>query len=1132
MNKQLFNDNWQFARTDLNGKLGDVTSWQNVDVPHDWLIYDTKNLYLAGIGWYKKSFEISDLNANDYYAIRFDGVYQDTTVFINNSPAFEWKNGYTTFEFDATPFLTNGVNEIIVRVNYESPNSRWYSGAGIYRNVWLKQGSKDHFISDGIYITPVKIENDIWNVEIDSQLMVCTKDDYKVIHTILSAAGDIVATGEDTSMNNDTNSQTLQVKNPLLWDVGQGNLYTVRSELVKDAQVVDVDENRFGFREVEMSPDGGFVINGRRIKLFGVCQHHDLGALGAAFNKVAQKRQFELLLKMGMNAVRTAHNVPATEFMELADEMGIIVCSEILDMWKNKKTTYDYARFFDEWIERDMASWIRRDRNCPSVVMWSIGNEVSDTHVDESGIQTTKMLMDLVKLHDPKGHAPATFGSNYLPWENTQKCGDVIKLVGYNYAEKYYEDHHTKYPDWTIYGSETASTVQSRGVYKFPLAQSLMADDDEQCSSLGNSSTSWGARSTEGCIIADRDATFSLGQFIWTGTDYIGEPTPYHTKNSYLGQIDTAGFFKDTAYIYQGAWTDFKTTPFVHIFPYWDFSPGQLIDVRVATNLPKVELFLNDSSLGMTEIDHQHGAQLVANYQIRYTVGVLTAKGYNEDNEIVATQTIHSFTDAKILTLSTEQNQVLANGEDLIFVEINTEDANGNYVANANNRVNVQVSGAGRLIGLDNGDATDYDSYKGTSRRLFNGKLLAIVAPNFEAGDIQINAESIGLEPATIKIQSLPTKIPLGVNRTLVENSKSPKNNEIPIRKIELTPQKSNELNSECFETTVTAKIFPENATYDDLTWRVTNAAGIDSTIATVEIIDDKTVKVVAHGDGVFYLRCMTNNGAAKPRLISQLDFTATHLGDAYLNPYDFISGGLYTRSNIDLTNGNDRGVATDRELESHVIFDKINFGEIGSDTITLPLFPLLHNTFPIEIWEGIPNEGELIDTVYYDLGSTWNTYKEKTYKLPRKIKGLTTLSFVLKQKVHIKGFSFTAPQKAFEQLFAKDFNFISGDTFQVHDDIVANIGNNVTLIYNDMDFSQHRPTKLEICGTTPLDINTIQIRISDGEKESVQVVEFRKSAEFEVQTFDIEPVDINGQVSFIFLPGCNFDFKWFKFIK
>lgn len=301
------------------------------------------------------------------------------------------------------------------------------------------------------------------------------------------------------------------------------------------------------------------------MKLHGSCEHHDNGCLGAVSNRAAILRRFRKLREMGVNAIRTSHNMPAQEFMELADEFGMLILSEGFDMWERSKTDYDYARFFDEWVEKDVASWVRRDRNHPSIIGWSIGNEIFDTHADERGQEVTSLLRRLVKLHDPQGNGYVTFGSNYMQWENGQKCADILKLAGYNYGERLYNEHHEAHPDWAIYGSETASVVQSRGIYHFPLSQTVLADDDEQCSSIGNSCTGWGAKNTEECIIKDRDAEFCAGQFIWSGFDYIGEPTPYSTKNSYFGQYDTAGFPKDSAYVFRAEWTDYKKAPFVHI---------------------------------------------------------------------------------------------------------------------------------------------------------------------------------------------------------------------------------------------------------------------------------------------------------------------------------------------------------------------------------------------------------------------------------------------------------------------------------------------------------------------------------------------------------------------------------------
>jgi beta-galactosidase len=381
-------------------------------------------------------------------------------------------------------------------------------------------------------------------------------------------------------------TQMINLSSPEVWDIDSPVLYTLRTELISKGTVLDEAINQFGFRTIQFDPEKGFLLNDRKVKLHGVCQHHDLGALGAAVNRTALRRQLTLLKEMGVNAIRTSHNMCAVELLELADEMGILINAESFDMWERPKNKYDYARFFKDWVEKDVANWIRRDRNHPCIILWCIGNEIYDTHADEHGQETTRNLMNLVQKHDPYHNAWVTIGSNYMPWENAQGCADIVKLAGYNYAEKYYDAHHDKYPDWIIYGSETGSIVQSRGIYHFPRSEAILCDDDEQCSSLGNSITSWGARSIEKCILDDRDASFSAGMFIWSGFDYIGEPTPYHTKNSYFGQLDTAGFQKDSFYVYQSAWTDYRKAPMIHLYPYWDFNEGQRIDIRVCSNAP------------------------------------------------------------------------------------------------------------------------------------------------------------------------------------------------------------------------------------------------------------------------------------------------------------------------------------------------------------------------------------------------------------------------------------------------------------------------------------------------------------------------------------------------------------------
>ena len=1048
-NMKLFNDGWQFTK-------GEPVNFLPVELPHDWLISDVNNLHESGIGWYRRELDTSFLKEGQRLFLRFDGVYMDSTLYVNNRCIGQWKYGYTAFEFDITDFLHKGdSNTILMKVDYKAPCSRWYTGAGIYRDVYLKVKNACHFVSDGIYITTGKRDNH-WFYEVDSEVETLGKP-YEVKHTLLAADNEIIA-----------------------WDIENPHLYTLRSELIVDGIITDTEYTSFGFRTIDFSSDRGFFLNGRHVKIKGVCLHHDLGSLGAAVHPDAIRRQFTLLRNMGVNALRTAHNPPAKVFMDIADEMGFLVMSEILDMWKQPKNTYDYSRFFEDWIEKDVASWIRRDRNHPSIIIWSIGNEIHDTHLDAvTGAEIMQRLISMVKTHDYNGHAPVTLCSNYMSWENTQKCADIIKLIGYNYGEALYENHHALHPDWIIYGSETCSTVQSRGVYHFPLNKSILADDDLQCSALGNSTTSWGAKNVETCISADLNTPYSLGQFIWVGQDHLGEPTPYHTKNSYLGHIDTAGFPKDSYYVFQAAWTNYQEAPMIHVFPYWDFSPGQLIDIRVCSNAPRIELFFNNVSKGIVTLDDR----FIANWQLPYSPGTLRAVAYDENGKVIAEESKHSFEDVRNLHL-----QYDTFGE-LVFVTIIAVDEKGNTVENANSRVRVTVEG-GTLLSLDNGDSTDYDQYRTDSKRLFNGRLLGIVKAHNS---------------------SRPR-----VTATLDDSV-------IPIRKIELS----------VYGYSVIANIYPENATYGDLYWRLTDAAGIDSPLGSLSISEDgRSATVIPKGDGDVFVRCGAKNGLEHLSIISQQAISITGIGKAFIDPYKFVSAGLYNSSNVELTSGNERGVATLRHGESHLGFKDVDFGDYGSDEITLPLFPLEKEPFTFEIWEGMPLEnGDRLCTVTYDKGSVWNTYQEVTYKLPRRIRGVTTLCLVFRNKVHIKGFIFRTYNKAYQRLAASEYDTIYGDTFTVNGNAIESIGNNVSIIYENMDFGDTGTSSVSLCWRSGTPVNSIHFVFTEGDEKIQRMVFAGGSQDYTSTVFPLgETITGKKTISLIFLPGSNIDIAWIQF--
>ncbi|WP_150274378.1 glycoside hydrolase family 2 TIM barrel-domain containing protein [Paenibacillus tepidiphilus] len=1158
--KRKINSGWHFSKQPLQTAFAAVEAlaaeaWQPVSLPHDWLIYDTLNLYEDGEGWYRKVLTLAELPAQGRLALRFEGVYMNSKLYVNGQFAGEWKYGYSTFEFDITPFLQEGDNLIVVQVIHESPNSRWYSGAGIYRSVWLKSYPDTHLAPDGIYIAARPAAGESWTLDVESELIAGSRNSSSgplvLRNSVEDPEGNVVTAVEEAipavqaGRDEATPVRTrMTVNSPQLWDIEAPQLYTLRTELLDGGEIIEEESQRFGFRTFELDSQRGFFLNGRPLKLQGVCQHHDLGSLGAAVNKTALRRQLALLQEMGVNAVRSAHNMPAVELMELADEMGILIVSEAFDMWERPKTPYDYARFFPEWWKRDIASWVRRDRNHPSLLMWSIGNEIYDTHADVRGQEITRELMNEVLLHDPRVNAFVTIGSNFMPWENAQKCADIVKVAGYNYGEKYYEQHHREHPEWFIYGSETCSTVQSRGVYHFPLAQPILADDDEQCSSLGNSSTSWGARSTEACIISDRDASFSLGQFLWTGFDYIGEPTPYHTKNSYFGQIDTAGFPKDSFYIYQAEWTDYRSHPMIHIFPYWDFSEGQLIDVRVTSNAPRIELFLNGISQGTFDIDHAHGKQLVGNWQVPYTPGVLRAVAYDEEGRIIATGEQASFGDAARLVLTPDKTTLSADGCDLIFVTVTAEDTAGRTVENANNRVYFRVEGPARLVGLDNGDSTDYDAYKGVSRRMFSGKLLAILAATRNAGPVTLHAFSPGLAAGEAALQSVLPVLPVQEDEdgylyadcpleacAAAEVLSDLQEIEIPVRKLEILCPEGNRITPDRPEVPVRVKLHPENATYREVEWRITNAAGIDANNAAIQVHGGEAV-IRALGDGDVYIRCGTANGGDGVRLYSQMEFKLTGFGQPFLNPYELVSGGYHSAASRNLTNGNERGAATARDGESLIHFERIDFGEYGADEIVLPIFSLDSEEFPIEIWEGLPGEpgAERVAEVRYQKPTQWNVYQEETYKLPRRLRGITSLTFVLRRKIHLKGFRFLPKPKAFETLSALENSRIYGDSFTVTENAIEGIGNNVSLVYEGMDFGGDGATRLTICGRSALEHNTLHFLFSGEDGDAKQLIEFAGADEYTEREFLLEPVTGRQTVTILFLPGSRFDLQWFRF--
>ncbi len=1153
------NSEWLFFKQPLSDTTTTLPAQNDsrfypVNLPHDWLIANSADHYENSEGWYQKTISSDilpfDASSDDDWLLYFEGVYMDCTIFVNGMQAGEWKYGYSSFEVRLTPFLKTGENTILVHVRYQSPNSRWYSGAGIYRSVWLKKVPAVHIASDGIAAETHLIENGKWSLCMHTTLekdgvqqsakdFFASENDNKSTSLSLSFC---VQTLDGTVILSEIPEDTpVTLTNIKPWDINEPNLYKIVCTLSENGTAIQTETITTGFRTTRFDTNEGFFLNDVHIKLKGVCQHHDLGALGSAVNRSAIKRQLTILKSMGVNAVRTTHNMPAVELLELADEMGILIVDEAFDMWEMSKTTYDYARFFKEWSARDVKSWICRDRNHPCVILWSIGNEIYDTHANEHGQEITRYLKEQVLLHDPYGHALPTIGSNFMQGENARKCADILKIAGYNYAERLYNKQHADHPDWVIYGSETSSTVQSRGIYHFPLAKPLLTDDDGQCSSLGNSTVNWGAKNQQFCAVSDLHMPFSLGQFLWSGFDYIGEPTPYQSRNSFFGQIDTAGFPKDAYYFYQSVWTDAKTNPMIHILPYWDFNPGQMIDVRVYTNAPKAALFFNDTLIGEKKLAHTQEDNIIADWSLPYKKGVLTAIAYDEAGNEIARDTKHSFGDASSLRLSADRLEVPANGEELIFVTIDALDADGYPVDNATNRVHVTVEGEGLLAGLDNGDSTDYEPYKGDCRRLFSGKLLAIIAPTLNAGTITITASSDGLKDAVLTLNTVACKNRCSDDLHIMTITRDPLADavshatDIPVRSITLSCEDSCILTASKPSAVISAVTHPANATAQPLDWKVTNAEGVVVPYATLEQIDDTHIRILAFADGSFFVRCSVTNGRGCTALYSMLEFKAEQIGTMNLDPYSFTVGSLYTYAEGEVANGNAHGAATGSEGTTSITYGPFDFGTFGTDTVTIPIFETESQPVDLTFIEGKTKSkpGTILCTGRYDKKMIWDQYQEETFTLSKRLKGVTTFTIqVTDRKLHIGGLTFHKLEKAWATLAASDIDRIYGDAFCRTDDAITGIGNNVTIEYTDMDFGDETSAVIEITGRSPIAKNTIHVRTSNGTEEALNIAEFTYSEDYTTKCFPVNVLSGSQTVTLLFLPGSNFDLKSIRFIK
>ena len=1120
--EQRLNDGWFFAKLPNGSTLSDARKapCEPVDLPHDWLIWQADDLYESADAWYSRKLIIPETPDEAQRILHFDGVYMDCDVIVNGEAAYTHPYGYTAFYVPLNGKVQPGENELMVHIRHRSPNSRWYSGSGIYRDVTLLTLPANHLVPDGIMLKTEPGPDRTWTVRVTAET--AGEDGVGFHCTVTDPEGRNA--GEADGMSRSGRIETsVCIQDGRTWSPGKPELYRFSILYGEDVRSIS-----FGLRSVAMDPEHGFMLNGQHMKLHGVCLHHDLGAFGAAFHEKAARRQLALMRRMGANAVRTSHNPPASRFLDLCDEMGILVIDEAFDMWERNKTPHDYACYFKTWAESDVASWIRRDRCHPCVIMWSVGNEIYDMHADPRGALITKRLAELVRRHDPYRHAAVTFGCNYMPWEGGQRCAAFVDAVGYNYGEKLYEEHHRAHPEWVIYGSETASMLSSRGVYHFPIEQSIMSEADQQCSSLGNSNTSWGATDLKKMITDDLKNPFSLGQFIWSGIDYIGEPTPYHTRSSYFGQADTACFPKDPYYLYQSLWSADRM---IHIGVSWDWNRGQMIDVPVMTNCCAAELFLNGRSLGRKQRDPDSAELCLPVWKVPFEPGVLRACAYDranrqicEDRRVTPGETHH-------FCLEAEDDTLNGDGWDITFVTVTAEDESGHPVENARDYVSVTVSGGGCLMGTDNGDSTDRDGYKSSSRRLFNGKLLLIIGSTGDGGDARITVRSHCGPAAELVIPVLPSARQEGTSR-IQRIAEEPLKDIVPVRRIEIIPEGCTVLSAVNRECSFRYTVHPPAASDTGIRWQATNESGIETPFVTVEQ-DCERVRVRAEGDGRYYLRALWGSQKGQTDIISLMEFAAEGIGKPALDAFDYISAGLYDISSGVIGAGNEKGIAFSRDGESMAGFSRVDFGKYGTDRITADIFALNDDPYEIELFDGVPDKGgRLIQVLRYQKTSIWNVYQPETWTLPERLTGVRTICFRMKDKVHMRGFVFEKQNTAWFFHAASGADSLYGDSYRIEGTAVRGITNNVTLSWNETDLGDGGELDVEIEGTTPLPCNTIMIRIRAGDgAETTDHLEFSGKGEGK-QCFRISAPAGKCTVSFVFLPGCCFDFDGFRFRK
>jgi beta-galactosidase len=778
-----FTENWKF-------QLGDIekasqpefvdSDWRILNLPHDWSIegefsedHPTKvngGALPAGIGWYRKSFKVEQSWKEKHVFIDFDGVYRNSEVWINGHYLGKRPYGYSSFRYDLTSFLNFGdkANVLAVRVdNSAQPNSRWYTGSGIYRNVWLVATTPVHVAHWGTFVTTPEVSGEAATVKIEIKVsnQVAELGEIKVVTEFFNPEGKKVSTTKTTTNKVDSAmlfNQQIELKKPELWSTENPVQYKAVTKIYADGKLADQYETPFGIRYFKFDAAKGFFLNGKSLKIFGVNNHHDLGALGAAFNTRAAERQLEILKAMGCNAIRMSHNPPAPELLDLCDRMGFIVMDEAFDIWIRQKMEFDYHVDWKEWHQRDLDDMVLRDRNHPSVMMWSIGNEIPE-QFDTIGIRIGREMVGMVKKLDTS--RPVTSGmTEQDPAKNYIYQSKALDLISFNYKHKQYLDFPKNYLGESLLAAENMSAFATRGHYDMPsdsvriwpqaYTLPLKANSDFTASSYDNCHALWGATHEETWkVIKGND--FISGMFVWSGFDFLGEPEPYKkwpARSSYYGIVDLCGFPKDIYYFYQSEWTN---QPVLHLFPHWNWKEGQTIDVwSYYNNADEVELFLNGVSQG---ISTKTADRFHAFWRVKFASGTIKAVS-RKNGKTVLKKEIHTAGKPAKIELTADRTALSADGKDLAFITVKVTDEAGNMVPDAANLINFNVTGSGCIVGVDNGCQTSMEPFKASYRKAFNGMCLLIVQTDKTSGEIKVKATSESLQSDEILLKTIKRK--------------------------------------------------------------------------------------------------------------------------------------------------------------------------------------------------------------------------------------------------------------------------------------------------------------------------------------------------------------------------------------